>query len=272
MNHTDTERIVAIVRDAGRLVEQIAKDGFQTMRKADHSVVTGADLAADVLIRDALRESFPNDAILTEEHGLVGPPDAENIWVVDPIDGTRAYAKGRWGYCVMVGKVRQARPVFGVIYDSYRDVLWMGGERIPAVRVDPDGVVDLPTDRHIDRQNMRLITSSSFPDELYERLVAETGFQKGRRVNSVGIKVGMLCDGDAEVYFSYHPLSFWDTVAPCALAVATGATYSLLDGSNPSYKPSTEPESWVHDQPFVFSVGEHHSDVVEAIRRAVELS
>ncbi len=116
---------------------------------------------------------------------------------------------------------------------------------------------------------MRLVTSPRFPNALYERMVTDTGLHKGRRVNSVGIKVGMLCNGEAEVYFSYHPLSFWDTVAPCAIATAAGTTYSLLDGTDPRYIPSMEPETWVHDQPFVFSVGGHHSDVLSAIRQSL---
>jgi myo-inositol-1(or 4)-monophosphatase len=62
-------------------------------RKADRSLVTNADHTADEIIRAGLKKHFPNHSILTEESGLEGDFNAEFVWVVDPLDGTKAYVE-----------------------------------------------------------------------------------------------------------------------------------------------------------------------------------
>lgn len=67
-------------------------------RHADYDPVTVADRAAEQAIRQAIEHDFPSDGIIGEEFGIVRP-DAPNIWVLDPIDGTRAFITGSplWG-------------------------------------------------------------------------------------------------------------------------------------------------------------------------------
>ena len=62
--------------------------------KADHSPVTDADLAVEQALRDAVARVFPDDDVLGEEEGRLGPGRGDRAWVVDPIDGTKNFADG----------------------------------------------------------------------------------------------------------------------------------------------------------------------------------
>ena len=65
---------------------------FEVRTKADLSPVTEADTGIEAMIRDAIADRFPGDAILGEEQGLEGSGD--RVWIVDPIDGTKNFADG----------------------------------------------------------------------------------------------------------------------------------------------------------------------------------
>src|SRR5438477_3333712 len=88
----DIARTLAV--QAAHRITELRRSPLMRMRKPDHSLVTNADHEADKIIRQGLRKAFHDHAILTEESGLDGSPGAEYVWVVDPVDGTKAYAAG----------------------------------------------------------------------------------------------------------------------------------------------------------------------------------
>lgn len=77
-------------------------------------LVSEADRTVETLIRDALAEAFPQDALLGEEHGLTGGTSGFT-WVIDPIDGTAPYLNGLPGWCVSIGGHDAEGPALGVI-------------------------------------------------------------------------------------------------------------------------------------------------------------
>jgi len=104
-------------------------------RKGDLSLVTQADRAAQHAILSAIADRYPQHAVLGEEtlaaphrHAVSGPSDY--CWVVDPIDGTRNYARGVESYVTSVGLLHRGVPVAGALYEPPRDrmfMVWRGG-------------------------------------------------------------------------------------------------------------------------------------------------
>lgn len=76
--------------------------------------VTEGDRAAEIAIRAVIEQHFPDHGILGEEHGSVGL-DREYVWVIDPIDGTRAFIDGRDVWCVSIAVVEHGATVAGVL-------------------------------------------------------------------------------------------------------------------------------------------------------------
>lgn len=84
----------------------------ETYTKGDGSPVTDADLAADAIIQATIRETFPNDAILTEEGAKdLARLDNPRCWIADPLDGTAQFVAGTDRFEVLIALVVDGRPV-----------------------------------------------------------------------------------------------------------------------------------------------------------------
>src|SRR6478736_3720010 len=90
--------------------------------------VTAADLAAETAIRDALAATHPAHGIVGEEFGSTGT-GADYCWIIDPIDGTRAFIVGQplWG--TLIGLIRKGTPLLGVMNQPFTGERFWSGER-----------------------------------------------------------------------------------------------------------------------------------------------
>lgn len=109
------EFAVSMARKAGqRTLEFFQSDRFEVQRKADDSPVTQADLQAEQLLRELIREAFPQDGIVGEEFGEQ-PGKSGFRWILDPIDGTKSFITGVPLYSVLIGVLCGDQSVAGVI-------------------------------------------------------------------------------------------------------------------------------------------------------------
>lgn len=88
--------------------------------------VTEADRAAEAAMRRRIAERFPDHGVVGEEYGA-DRPDAEQVWVLDPIDGTRAFVAGLPLWTCLVGLTVAGQPSVGVIGQPYLDEMFLGG-------------------------------------------------------------------------------------------------------------------------------------------------
>lgn len=97
----------------------------QLSYKDDASPVTAADRAAERAMRDLISAECPEDAIFGEEYGR---QDGRSgwLWVLDPIDGTAAFASGRAQFTTLIALCRDDRPCLGVIDQPIQDERWIG--------------------------------------------------------------------------------------------------------------------------------------------------
>lgn len=100
---------------AGRVALEWFRRGPRVEMKADGSPVTVADREAERVIREVVRGHFPTDGLLGEEHGEEGGETGRR-WLIDPIDGTRAFVHGVPLFGVMVAFEADGRPVVGVLH------------------------------------------------------------------------------------------------------------------------------------------------------------
>ncbi len=113
---------------AGRLtLNWFQSRGLAVTTKQDGSPVTEADYAAERFLRSEITAAFPNDAILGEEEGTVGGATSETgrCWVIDPIDGTKAFAQGVPLFAVLLALVDARGPAVGVIHlPALNECVW----------------------------------------------------------------------------------------------------------------------------------------------------
>lgn len=94
-------------------------------RKTDESPVTLADRGAEQAMRRILNRACPGDGVHGEEYGLENP-DAACRWVLDPIDGTRAFITGRPAFGTLIALIQDGIPVLGIIDQPVTRERWVG--------------------------------------------------------------------------------------------------------------------------------------------------
>ena len=126
---------------ASGIVRSAAGSRRVAHRKADSSPVTDVDRAVEARLRELIAARYPGHGVIGEEFG-VDRRNAEHIWVLDPIDGTKAFMAGMPMYGTLIGLVRGGRPVLGIIEQPVTRERWVGidgegtrynGERVHAV-------------------------------------------------------------------------------------------------------------------------------------------
>ena len=115
---------------AGAAIRPFFRKRFAIEAKADLSPVTEADRAAEAAMRSILDAERADDGVIGEEYGP-DRGDAERVWVLDPIDGTRSFVAGRPIFGTLVALLEQGRPVLGVIHQPISGERWTGAAGQP---------------------------------------------------------------------------------------------------------------------------------------------
>ena len=126
----DRDAVVAAIQEAAALAFASWRDNAapdaKVWEKSKDNPVSDIDIAVDALLTKRLQAILPEAAWLSEE--TIDDPsrlDARLLWLVDPIDGTRDYVRGRSGWCVSVALVADGLPVFAVMAAPAQDKIWV---------------------------------------------------------------------------------------------------------------------------------------------------
>ena len=123
---------------AGAAIRPLFRGRVAAELKADRSPVTIADRSAEQAMRAVLAERFPDHGIEGEEFGL-DRPGAGLRWVLDPIDGTRAFITGRPTFGTLIALLEDERPILGVIDQPITGERWIGAAGRPTAFRGPFG-------------------------------------------------------------------------------------------------------------------------------------
>lgn len=239
-----------LVRAAGRFtLEHFRSASLHVETKEDGSPVTIADKGAERLIRDAIHEVFPDDAVHGEEedpkHGSSG-----RRWVIDPIDGTKAFTHGVPLYTTLLYLEDEHGPAVGVIGMPALGELVAAGRGLGCTL---NGAACRVSDRT--ELDGAVLTSSGF--EYWEPSMMASVRTSGLAMRTWGDGYGYALVASGRAHAMVDPvINFWD-IAPCMVIIPeAGGTVSALDGTLPA-----EPES------FVATNGPLHAEVLAVLNR-----
>ena len=250
------EDIASIAVEAGKIAERRAGTAFRQWEKVPGHVVCDIDLEVDAFLHERLGRLDPEAGWLSEETlDLSDRYERPRVWVVDPIDGTRDYLRGRPGWCVSVALVEDRVPIVGVLSAPARGELWTAeagkgawrnGERLRVSGRREFAGARVPAD--------------TLPD-------ADRDLTPVHKPNSIALRIAMVAAGEADLLATLKWGFEWDIAAAALIAAEAGATVTGALG-----------------QPFAFNThsGEAfgvlvatpaiHADAVERLRgRALEL-
>lgn len=229
------EALTPAMRDAGRLIEQLKAAGCDARDKADKSVVTEADEAAEILLEAAIRAADPHAVIVGEEASAAGiQPDAcSRFWLIDPLDGTRDFVEGGPDYSVNIGLIEDGEPVLGLVLHPPSQTLWTGAKGLGAWKESAAGTRDAITTRPL-AHPPTVVTSRSHLDAKTKAWVDAIPGAISRPSGS-SLKFCLLAEGAADAYPRYGPTSEWDTAAAHAILLAAGGSMQNAEGAAFAY-------------------------------------
>lgn len=221
---------------AGREIMSVRAAGFEAMTKGDGSIVTIADQRAEKIIEDGLASLAPDVPMIGEEAVAAGriPDISERFFCVDPLDGTRGFAKGGDEFTVNIGLIQHGAPVVGVIFAPVSGALFAGepGRALRARVADDDAftweaiTATPPTGR-----GWRVMASRTQGHNAQTRaFVAALGTHSQDDCAS-SIKFCRLAEGRADLYPRFGNMCEWDAAAGHAIVSAAGGGVMQLDGA-----------------------------------------
>jgi 3'(2'), 5'-bisphosphate nucleotidase len=235
----ELDTAVDLARRAGARIRALHGAQLAVDTKADDSPVTQADREANALIVDGITRAFPTDAVLSEEAPDDGSRhDHHRVWMVDPLDGTKDFIRGRDGFAVMIGLIEGDRPVLGVVYQPIGDNLYFAARGQGAfVQRDGDPIERMRVSDVTDPTQIRMVASKSHRTPAIDRVREELGISDELNVGSVGLKLGLISAGVRDLYVNPAGHSkLWDACGPEAILVEAGGRLTDLGGHPLDYR------------------------------------
>jgi len=206
------------VQKAGERAQQLARDGFAVHTKPDRSPVTTADLEVNRILHEQLSARFPDDGWLSEE----SPDDMTRlnktrVWIVDPIDGTKAYINRLPEYCISAALVERGRPVVAAIFNPSTDEmlsarrgagLHLNGKPVQAPEPQTTSPIVMVT-----------------PSELRQgrwATISET--VRWRPLYSIAHALALVALGRVQATITFEPENEWDLAASLLLIEESGGS------------------------------------------------
>ena len=249
-------------RAGALLVERLGRVERVQLKSAK-DVVTEVDHLSEALILGAIRETFPDDAILAEESGQTAGRSGAGagngrVWVVDPLDGTINYANGIPIFCVSIGLVADGRASVGVVRDPVRAETFAATADGPAT---------------LDGRPIRVSAKALLSDyvisltldggALAERLGRiHEAIRVTRRLGSSALALAYVGCGRFDAFAQTYGLSAWDVAAAGLIAERAGATVTEARAGG----------SWLeiplglHTFGLVAAPPEHHAELLALAR------
>jgi myo-inositol-1(or 4)-monophosphatase len=225
----DAELLHAAVREAGALARALFQQSVRRWTKSDGSPVTEADLAVDNALKARLTAARPDYGWLSEE-----TPDTEErlarreVWIVDPIDGTRAFAQGGDEWCVAAALLIEGRPALAAIYrpmtEDFYEARRAEGAKLNGKPLHLSDARELP--------GARILGNAAALKQLQAK--APVSAVAGGNT-PLAMRLALVAQGDLEAALSTAPKHDWDLAPGDLLVHEAGGKVTGLDGKRFTY-------------------------------------
>lgn len=222
--------------EAGKVILDIYHyDDFEVELKSDHSPLTKADVSSHDVIMTYLKET--NIPVLSEEGKSISyniRKDWKQLWIVDPIDGTKEFIKRNGEFTVNIALIENQKTVLGVIFVPVLGDLYFSTKKLGAYKVsvdledyNVDSLLKLAKKLPLERSDKTytIVASRSHRSKETEGYITEMR-QKHGEVNLISkgssLKLCMVAEGQADCYPRFAPTMEWDTAAGQAICEQAG--------------------------------------------------
>jgi len=218
------------VREGGALALERFKAGVTARDKADGTPVTDADVEVDTLLKDRLRSAQPDYGWLSEEtEDDTSRLDTTRQWMVDPIDGTRAFIKGRPHFAVVAALIEQGRPVSGIIYNPATEQMFEAqagqGALLNGIQISVSSRADVEGCRMLGSADM--FRHPAWPHKWPQMDVQQR--------NSIAYRGALVASGEFDAMLVMNWKNDWDLAAADLIVHEAGGRMTTHAGEGLTY-------------------------------------
>ena len=198
-----------LIRDFGEI------EKLQVSKKGPTDFVTNSDIKVEKIIIDELKKARPNYSFITEENGKIKNKDQNNIWVIDPIDGTVNFLHGIPHFAISIALLSNEEIISGIIYDPIKDEMFFAEKNNGAffnnhrIRVSKKNKI-----------NECLFVTSGKLDNQFELPIRKTG--------CAALDLAYVASGRYDGFFQKN-LNLWDIAAGIILIKEAGGMINEID-------------------------------------------
>lgn len=233
------ERLEPVVREAGELALKSFQTPIKSWFKGKNSPVSEADIAVDVLLKERLSALGPDYGWLSEEtEDDPARLTAQRVWVVDPIDGTRAFLSGRADWTISVALVETGRPLVAALYAPVTDEMFAAAAGRGATCNDRPIMVEAGEGL----EGARIAGPSRYLDWL---AAIAPGFVLEPKVFSLALRLARVAQGRFDVAFAAANSNDWDLAAADLLVHEAGGALTTIAGEVIIYNRPTPTHDWL---------------------------
>jgi len=238
--------LMPVVARAGHAIMRIYDGDFAVERKADDSPLTLADLESQAVILEGLAALTPGVPVLSEESAEAPWSERRNwteLWVVDPLDGTREFVKRNGEFTINIALVVDQEAVLGIVAAPASDLVYWGADGVGAFRRRGDSVTVQAGDQTTYGTRIQVSAPATPLRVVGSRSHASpetTAYLEGlapHATTGIGssLKFCLVAEGSADLYPRFGPTSEWDTAAGQAVLEAAGGRVTRIDGRRLRY-------------------------------------
>jgi len=214
---------------SGAIIRSHYLSGIEVESKSDHSPVTAADRDTELALRTAIMTRYPQHGIIGEEHGAYRE-DADYCWVLDPIDGTKAFVSNCYIFGTLISLMHQGRPIIGALHSPLMEHLLIGTSNGATLNGKPVGMracADVGDAMLLATDHWDIFTHHNGP--AFEKLSREARLYRGW-----GDCHGyfQLATGGADIMLD-PVLKIWDIMAIVPIIEGAGGRITDWQGNNP---------------------------------------
>jgi myo-inositol-1(or 4)-monophosphatase len=216
-------RLVEAVAQAGVMARDMRAAGLATWTKENDSPVTDADMAVDGFLRERLSAAAPDVAWLSEESADTGARlGADRLWVVDPIDGTRAFMAGGSDWAVSAALVEQGRPVAAALYAPASEEMFLA-VRGQGATLNGSAI---QASRHAALEGARVAGPTAELDAFHPKVA----LNRLPRVRSLALRLARVASGEIDLALVGENAHDWDLAAADLIVEEAAGRLTSHDG------------------------------------------
>lgn len=245
----DRSELLAAAIDAAKLGGEVlmryVRDGVQMRDKSSdgglaYDLVSDADIESEKCVGQYLQSKFPTHQLLGEEN-LRGQTDADDLWIIDPLDGTNNFAHGIPHFAVSIAYYHKGQPTVAAVLNPSRDELFtaslgggafLNGQPISVSEASSLSQAMLGCGFYYDRGEMMRRTLSAIEEFFGQKIHGI------RRFGTASLDLCMVASGQLDGFFEYK-LAPWDFAAGVLVVTEAGGTVTTADGAELPIGPTS---------------------------------